>query len=235
MATQPLVDPDRTPFLERMPASSRDAVLVKSATIRYRAGSVAFQPGDSEFAAILVTGFARSYLMSSEGRQTTIRYLHTGELMGSLFIMGLTVEGFAQMVTDSSVINLDLASVRRRLDVDPAVGEALAMDLALRYAHTVRTLAVQTFGTVVQRVAFDLLERACRAQLASGLLQAKVSHQDLADGIGSVRQVVTRALADLRERGLIETTPGCVTITKPAALEHLAFANLPWSRASPVT
>jgi CRP/FNR family transcriptional regulator len=146
--------------------------------------------------------------------------------MGSLLIMQVMFEGFAQMVTDSSVINLDLVTVRRRLDVDPVIGEALAKDLALRLAHTVRTLAVQTFGTVAQRVAFDLLDRACRAQLSNGLLQARASHQDLADGIGSVRQVVTRALADLRERGLVETTPGCVTITKPVALEHLAFANL---------
>jgi CRP/FNR family transcriptional regulator len=226
MATQPLVESDRTPFLERMPLSSRDSVLVNSTRIRYRGGTIAFRPGDPDFAAVLVTGFARLYLMSSEGRQTTIRYVHEGELMGSLLIMQVMFEGFAQMVTDSSVINLDLVTVRRRLDVDPVIGEALAKDLALRLAHTVRTLAVQTFGTVAQRVAFDLLDRACRAQLANGLLQARVSHQDLADGIGSVRQVVTRALADLRERGLVETTPGCVTITRPVALEHLAFANL---------
>jgi CRP-like cAMP-binding protein len=226
MATQPLVDPYRTPFLERMPASSRDSILVNSTTSRYRAGTVAFRPGDPDLAAILVTGMARLYLMSSEGRQTTIRYVHPGELMGSLLVMHVKFEGFAHVVTESAVIQLDLVTVRRRLDADPAVGEALAEDLALRLAHTVRTLAVQTFGTVIQRVAFDLLDRACRAQLSNGRLHAKVSHQDIADGIGSVRQVVTRALADLRKRGMVETTPGFVRITNPVALEHLAFANL---------
>jgi CRP/FNR family transcriptional regulator len=235
MATQPLVDPYRTPFLERMPATSRESILVNSTRISYRSGTIAFQPGDPDFAAILVTGFARLYLMSSEGRQTTIRYVHTGELMGSLFIMRVTFEGFAQMVTNSSVINLNLVTVRRQLEVDPAVGEALAMDLALRLGHTVRTLAVQTFGTVIQRVALDLLDRACGVQMSNGLLQCKVSHQDLADGIGSVRQVVTRALADLRKRGLLETTQGYVTITNPMALERIAFANLAWSRISPAT
>ena len=117
MATQPLVDPYRTPFLERMPASSRDAVLVSRTTIRYRAGTVAFHPGDSDLAAILVTDMARLYLTSSDGRQTTVRYVHPGELIGSLLVMHLMFPGLAQMVTETSMIQLNLAAVRRRLDV----------------------------------------------------------------------------------------------------------------------
>ena len=132
MATQPVVDLGSTPFLDRMPRESRDQILVNSTKIRYAAGTIAFQPGDPDRADILENGFARLYLTSSGGRQTTIRYVHPGELMGGMLVMGAVFDGSVQMIVDSTVIHLDLLTVRRRVDIDPAAGSALAADLAQR-------------------------------------------------------------------------------------------------------
>src|SRR5438445_12505013 len=104
MATQPVLDPGSTPFLDRMPRESRDQILVNSTRIRYAAGTIPFQPGDGDRADILEKGFARLYLTSSEGRQTTIRYVHPGELMGGLLVMGGAFDGSVQMIVDSTVI-----------------------------------------------------------------------------------------------------------------------------------
>jgi CRP/FNR family transcriptional regulator len=146
--------------------------------------------------------------------------------MGAVLVMGAGFDGSVQLVTDSESIRLDVATVRRRVEADAALASSLAGDLALRYSHTVRCLAIHVFGTVVERVAFDLLERATRTQISTGMLQANASHQEIADGIGSVRQVVTRALTDLRKQGLIEISHRVVRISDPAALEVIAFAPL---------
>jgi len=226
MATQPIVRPAGIPFLERMPVASREQVLLNSSRISYAAGTIAFQPGDSDRADILEKGFARLYLTSSEGRQTTIRYVHPGELMGGLLVMGGTFDGSVQIVVDSTVIHLDLVAVRRRLQADPAVGSALAADLAQRYSHCVRTIALHAFGSVVQRVAFDLLDRASRTQLSAGHLEAAVSQQEIADGIGSVRPVVAKGMTAIRAHGLVDTTHRRVRIIDAAGLEALAFTGL---------
>ena len=226
MATQPVLEFSSTPFLAGMPPKSREQILVNSTKIRYAAGTIAFQPGDPDRADILETGFARIYLSSPEGRQATIRYVHPGELMGGLLVMGAAFDGSVQIVVDSTVIHLDLLAVRRRVIADPALGKAVASDLALRYSHAVRTIGLHAFGTVIQRVAFDLLERASRSQLSTGLLGADVSQQEIADGIGSARQVVTRGLAGLRSRGLVATTHRHVRILDPVRLEALALSNL---------
>ncbi len=226
MAMQPLVDLGGNSFLDRMPPASREQILVNSTRIRYPAGTIAFQPGDLDRADILETGFARLYLTSSDGRQTTIRYVHSGELMGGLLVMGAAFDGSAQMIMDSTVIHLDLLTVRRRVDVDPAVGSALAADLAQRYAHCVRTIALHAFGSIVQRVAYDLLDRACRTQLSAGHLEAAASQQEIADGIGSVRSVVARGMTTIRARRLVDTAPRRVRIIDPTGLEELAFSGL---------
>ena len=227
MATQPVVDLGSTAFLDRMPRKSRDQILVKSTRIRYAAGTIPFRPGDGDRADILEKGFARLYLTSSEGRQTTIRYVHAGELMGGLLVMGGVFDGSVQMIVDSTVIHLDLLTMRRRVDVDPAVGSALAADLAQRYSHCIRTIALHAFGSVVQRVAFDLLDRASRTQLSAGHLEAAVSQQEIADGIGSARPVVAKGLTAIRARRLLDTAHRRVRIIDPAGLEALALTGLP--------
>jgi len=225
MATQPVLDFSGTPFLDCMSSTSRDRILANSTKIRYAAGTIAFQPGDPDRADILETGFARIYLSSSEGRQATIRYVHPGELMGGLLVMGAAFDGSVQIVVNSTVIHLDLLAVRQRVGSDPALGKAVAADLALRYSHAVRTIGLHAFGSILQRVAFDLLERASRSQLSGGRLEANVSQQEIADGIGSARQVVTRGLADLRSRGLVATTHRHVRILDPVRLEELALST----------
>jgi len=146
--------------------------------------------------------------------------------MGGLLVMGGVFDGSVQMIMDSTVIHLDLHTVRRRVDVDPAVGKALAADLAQRYTHCVRTIALHAFGSVVQRVAFDLLDRACRTQLSGGHLEAAVSQQEIADGIGSVRPVVAKGLTAIRARRLVDTAHRRVMIIDPAGLEALALSGL---------
>ena len=226
MATQPVAQATSGSFLDRMPPTSRRQILVNSTRIRYPAGTIAFQPGDPDRADILEKGFARLYLTSSEGRQTTIRYAHPGELMGGLLVMGAAFDGSVQMIVDSTVIHLDLLTVRRRVGVDPAVGSALAADLAQRYTHCVRTIALHAFGSIVQRVAYDLLDRACRTQLSGGHLEAAASQQEIADGIGSVRSVVARGMTVIRARRLVDTVPRRVRILDPAGLEALALSGL---------
>jgi CRP/FNR family transcriptional regulator, cyclic AMP receptor protein len=226
MATLPVLEFISTPFLDCLPPKSREQLVVNSTKLRYAAGTIAFQPGDPDRADILETGFARIYLSSSEGRQATIRYVHPGELMGGLLVMGAAFDGSVQIVVASTVIHLDLLAVRRRVVADAALGNAVAADLALRYSHAVRTIGLQAFGSVLQRVAFDLLERATRSQLSTGLLEADVSQQEIADGIGSARQVVARGLAGLRSRGLVTTTHRHVRILDPVRMEALALSNL---------
>ena len=141
-------------------------------------------------------------------------------------VMGGVFEGSVQMLMDSTVIHLDLLTMRRRVDIDPALGSALAADLARRYSHCIRTIALHAFGSVLQRVAFDLLDRACRTQLSHGHLEAAASQQQIADGIGSARPVVAKGLTIIRARGLVDTSLRRVRIIDPVGLEALALSGL---------
>lgn len=48
----------------------------------------------------------------------------------------------------------------------------------------------------------------------------RITHQELAEEVGSVREVVTRALARFQRKGLIETSRGTVRILQRKLLEE---------------
>jgi CRP/FNR family transcriptional regulator, cyclic AMP receptor protein len=52
-----------------------------------------------------------------------------------------------------------------------------------------------------------------------------VSQQELADAVGSVREVVARALRDFRLARLVATAPDSVVILDPARLHEESWAT----------
>ncbi|HWD79934.1 MAG TPA: helix-turn-helix domain-containing protein, partial [Kribbella sp.] len=84
--------------------------------------------------------------------------------------------------------------------------------------ENLRQTAVNTFGTVRQRVAAHLLDLASTQQNPRGELVAHVSQQELADAVGSVREVVARVLREFRQAGLVATAADTVHILDPTGL-----------------
>jgi CRP/FNR family cyclic AMP-dependent transcriptional regulator len=71
---------------------------------------------------------------------------------------------------------------------------------------------------VRQRAALHVLDLASTQQGPGGALVARVSQQELADAVGSVREVVARVLGDLRGAGLVTSHPDGVHVLDPAGL-----------------
>lgn len=218
--------PARIPFAERLARDKTEPVLRGSSRVRYPAGSVGFHPGDAPRTGILESGMVRAYVTSVEGRQASVAYAHSGELLFSAGITGETFDGSAQFVVDSTVIHLDMPHVRRLVVSDVEISQAVAGDMAMWLHHCVTVIAINAFGSVAQRLAFDLLDRACNDQLRSGKLETRATQQDLADSIGSVREVVARAIGELRKRRLVETSHRLIRVADPQALERFAFAGV---------
>jgi CRP-like cAMP-binding protein len=82
-------------------------------------------------------------------------------------------------------------------------------------------IAVRSLGHIPERLAFDLLARACRSQLATGKLEAHATHNDLAGSIATSREVVSRGLRDLRSAGIVETASGLTRVPDPDRLAEI--------------
>lgn len=211
-------------FLSLLSEGNRRRFLDGSTRVVYGPGTVIFHPASQHRAFLLERGLARGYTTVPDGRQATITYFHSRDLVGGTSIVSHPPPIYVQIVAKSTMLTLQLEKVRRLAATENEVLAAVATHLAARVRSAYTLIAVRTLGDIRQRLAYDLLDRACRSQLAVGRLEARATHVDLADSIGSAREVVGRNLSRLRDEGFIETAPGLVRVIDPLRLAGIVRA-----------
>jgi CRP/FNR family cyclic AMP-dependent transcriptional regulator len=221
----PGFEADEVDFLSLLSEANRRRVLEGSTRADYRAGTIAYSPESPPRAYILDRGLARAYVGAADGRQATAAFFHTRELIGGTTIVSRPPRILVQVVVRSTLTSLDVPKFRKLVATENQVTTAIAMHLAALVRNSFRLILVRSLGNIRERLAYDLLDRACRSQLMVGRLEAKVTQTDLADSIGSAREVVGRNLSRLREEGILETsTPGTVRVVDPLRLAGIVRA-----------
>ncbi len=213
---------DDIPFLHDLDPGLRSALLGGSTTWRARAGSAIFPAAVAwTRAGLILDGIARASVASRDGRQLTVRYARAGGWIGNLYpIAGDRAPLAIHAVTDCRVLEFDVASFERIVALDPRAARLVIGVLTHRLEDLYATLAANTFGTMPERVAGHLLDLA-QPGSTPGSLVVTLTQQQLADGVGTVREVVARVLREFREAGVITTSPRSIQILDAARLASL--------------
>lgn len=210
-----------------VPVETIESLIAGGRAIDFPAGGAVYAEADAERLAVMMHGLLRVYMHASDGRQVTVRYVRAGDLVGVPALVGGPAPVFAQAVTPGEAFFFDVAQVKRAALVDASLAWALAEECVHRLYDALEELAGNAFASVRQRVARHLMDLATSHPDARRPLIALVNQQDLANSVGSVREVVARVLAEFRAEGLVRTSPGRVEILDPIQMSHQL-----WSRSA---
>lgn len=198
-----------------LPEATADRLTEGGSLTDVFSGATIYNEADTERFGVVVRGLLRVYMHTSDGRQVTVRYVRPGALLGAPALVGGPAPVFVQALTDSAVYFMNVERVKRIARQDATVAWLLAEESVHRLYDILEELAGNTFATVRQRVVRHLLDLAASRPASDGRLSAVVSQQDLANSVGSVREVVARVLHELRSAALVRTSPGRVEILDP--------------------
>jgi CRP/FNR family transcriptional regulator, cyclic AMP receptor protein len=168
---------------------------------------------------LVITGLLRSYSTSPKGRQVVVRYWHPGEVVGLTSVMSHGAPTGVEVVRSGSMLRMDPLTLERLGRNDANVGWAIAKELASRLVSGAQSRIPSVFGSVRVRVSWHLMELASEID---GRLIARVTQQELADSVGSVREVVARVLLNLGREEVIAREGPLVVITDPERLRAIA-------------
>ena len=204
--------------LAQFPAELAARLREEGERADYPAGTTVYRAGANPQAALVVAGLLRVFLSSPEGRQVTVRYARPGDVLGIAVLVGGPAGTSVQTLEPSSVLRISARTLVAAARRDARVSWVVAEELNRRLYEVLEQTAVNAFGSVRRRVAAHLLDLASDRQRPDGPLVAHVSQQELADAAGSVREVVARALRDLRRAGVVATSADRIEILDPARL-----------------
>jgi CRP-like cAMP-binding protein len=98
----------------------------------------------------------------------------------------------------------------------------LTRSLAYLQIEIEQMLADGLFLSIRARVARHMMDLAVSHD---GALVVAEGHQEIAEAIGSVREVVSRTLVQLRDEGVVDRRGGETVLRDPAALHAIAAAG----------
>jgi CRP/FNR family transcriptional regulator, cyclic AMP receptor protein len=212
-------------FLGRLPPELVDELLAAGERTDYPAGTLIYREGEAPRAVLVIEGLLRVYMTSPEGRQVTVRYARDADVLGVAVLVGGPVNVAVQALAPSSLFRIDPRILTQAARQDARVAWAVAEELNRRLYDTLQQTAINAFGSVRQRVAAHLLDLASAQQRPQGRLVAHVSQQELADAVGSVREVVARVLREFRLAGLVATAPDSVVVVDARRLHGESWSS----------
>ena len=207
--------------LGRLPEEALTRLLDGYTVIQSVAGGVLYRPGETTGVHLVVDGLLRVSMVSEQGRQVTLRYARRGDVLGVPVIVSGPVPVYAQAVTDAVAVATRPGVLPQLAQRDPRVGMWMADELAARVNDLLQELAMNAFWPVRRRLGRHLLDLATDHQEGEALV-VRASHQELADAVGTAREVVARTLAGLRADGHISSGPDGIRLLYPHGLADLS-------------
>lgn len=164
-------------------------------------GTVFFTPEETgEVLFLLKRGRVSLYRVTEEGKKLVTATVEPGSVFGEMTLIGQGMNGaFAEAAEDSTICVMSRTDVERIIREHPEVGLRLLEGMARRLTDAEERLADVAYKSVPARIATTLVRLA-----GSDNNVVKLSHQDIADMVGTYRETTTRILNEMRADGLID-------------------------------
>lgn len=213
---------DRISALAGVDAASR-ALAASVPARRLKRGTVVFRAGDEAVAFFIVLGGRISVTITGPtGREILLYEVGGGEtcVQTTLALLGgQRYEGEATVTEEAEAVAIPRPVFDRLMAESQAFRAFVFGSFGRRLADVIHLLEKVAFVPIESRLAAVLLDRAGSAA------RIEATHQDLASAIGSAREVVSRRLDALRDRGIVDLGRGVITIANRRALEQIAAAS----------
>ena len=209
------------PIWDKLTSDQQKRILAVTEFRKVKGGTVLHDGGPNCVGLLLVrSGQLRAYMLSDEGREVTISRFFEMDLClfsASCVMPNMQFDIFIEAEKDSEVWIIP-ACLYQNLMEESIVISNYSHDLITSHFSEVMWLMEQImWKSFDKRLAKFLLEE----QAVEGTDSLKITHEKIANHMGTAREVVTRMLRYFQSEGMVRLTRGTVDILDRKRLEQL--------------
>jgi CRP/FNR family transcriptional regulator len=186
---------------------------------------VIFSPGvPSEAIYFIETGRVRVTRLSAEGKTVILALLGPGEIIGEAAWEAGEHDSYAETLEDSRIYQIGREAFQGLIRENPDFGLRLIQIIGVRLKQAQARIEDLVFRQVPSRVArllISLAESHGKVTPKGIRVEFPLTHQEIADMVGSSRVTVTQILNKFRSSNWIEIESKRVTIHNLDALEDM--------------
>ena len=203
-----------TPAQQKQLEDSRLSRTVKKGTVLH-SGSA-----DCTGLLLIRKGQLRAYILSDEGREITIYRLFERDIClfsASCIMRSIQFEVMIEAEKDTELWIIPPDLYKRIMEESAPIANFTNEIMAARFSEVMWLMEQIMWKSFDKRLAQFLLEES----MLEGTSTLMLTHETIANHLGTAREVVTRMLRYFQSEGLVKLSRGTVEIADRTALEKL--------------
>lgn len=182
-----------------------------------RKGQILYSQEDrAEVLFLLKRGRVQLYRLTPSGKRLDLEVIEPGTFFGEMPLVGESLRHtFAEAAEDSLICVLSRTDIERLMRERSAVALRMIEVLSRRLALCEARLEEMAYRSVPARIAAVLL-RLSQGRSGEAVL---ITHQELGDMIGALRESVTKVLDEFQRAELVELSRGRVILRDVVGLQ----------------
>lgn len=213
---------DYFPVWNRLTAAQQNRLLTGLTSRKAKKGTI-LHNGSADCTGLLLikTGQLRAYILSDEGREITIYRLFDRDMClfsASCILNSIQFEITITAEKDTEFWLIPSELYKNLLTESAPLANYTNELMAARFSDVMWLIEQVLWKSLDKRLAAFLLEEAA----IEDSNELKITHEIIANHLGSHREVITRMLRYFQSDGIVKLSRGKITLLNPERLEALA-------------
>jgi CRP/FNR family transcriptional regulator len=188
----------------------------------YRKNQVIFLEEETgSYMYLVLSGKVKVAKAGTGGKETILAIHRTGDFFGEMSLLdGKTAPATVSAMEDAKIISVSGSDFHKYLMHNERVLLQIINVLCSRLRQVWQTQSMSS-STAEARIRNGILQLAKRHGIRDArgiIIDLKITHQELAEMVGTSRETVTRVFARLREEGIIQVDQRRITLIDSQAL-----------------
>jgi CRP/FNR family transcriptional regulator, cyclic AMP receptor protein len=188
----------------------------------YRKSQVIFLEEETgNYMYLVLSGKVKVAKSGAGGKETILAIHRAGDFFGEMSLLdGKTSPATVSAMEDAKIISVSGTDFHRYLLHNEKVLLQIIQVLCARLRQVWQTQSLSS-GTADARIRMGIYQLAQKHGIRDAhgiIIDLKITHQELAEMVGTSRETVTRVLTRLREQGIIEVDQRRISLIDPKAL-----------------
>ena len=203
----------------------QQALLSASAVTRTLGKGAVLHNGSADCAGLVLirSGQLRAYILSEDGREITLYRLFDRDtclFSASCIMRSIQFEIMIAAEKDSEVLIIPPHIYKQIMERSAPAANFTNELMATRFSEVMWLIEQIMWKSLDKRLANFLVEESALEET----LSLRLTHETIANHLGTAREVVTRMLRYFQNEGYVKLTRGVVEITDSQGLQNLADA-----------
>ena len=206
-----------TPGQRELLSGSLTARTVKTGTVLHGGGA------DCTGLLLVKSGQLRAFILSKEGREVTLYRLFDRDLClfsASCIMRSIQFDVIIAAEKDTELWVISAEAYKELMEQSAAAANYTNEIMAARFSEVMWLIEQVMWNSMDRRVAAFLLEEAA----IEGAPRLSITHETIANHLGTHREVVTRMLRYLQGEGMVRLSRGAVELLDEKKLSALRDA-----------